>query len=244
MERHQTSLTAPERYVRTAAEPWHTTLLGVSQIASESIFNSMTTTAASRFAPALNVPEHFLVQLLHIEDRRFLLHPGVDPLAIVRAVVANSTRSGAIQGASTITQQVHTIRWHAKGVRRRGLLNKAFQAAWALAEETRRSKFDILKEYLSTVYWGLSYHGIDEAASGYFRTTRERLTVAQSFFLVERLASPDSVLPGRIQSLLQWKSISEILLRNPKTHEEIVALYNEHLRCGDNLHNLLISTGA
>lgn len=238
------SLTAPDKSIRTV-EPRPTTLLGVCQIASESIFNSMVTTAAGRFASALDVPEHFLVQLLHIEDKRFLLHPGVDPLAIVRAVIANGTRSGAIQGASTITQQLYNVRRDAKGVRRRrGLVNKGFQAAWALSEEAHRSKFDLLEEYLNTVYWGLSYHGIDEAVSGYFETTRERLTVAQSFFLVERLASPNSVLPGRVQSLLQRKSISEVLLRNLETHEELVALYNEHLRCGDKLHELLTLTGA
>lgn len=186
------------------------------------------------------MPEHFIVQLLHIEDKRFVLHPGVDPLAVMRAIVANSTKSGVLQGASTITQQLYNIRRNAQSVhRRRGLVNKASQAAWALVEEAHRSKIEILKEYLNTVYWGLSYHGIDEAASGYFGTTRERLTVAQSFFLVERLANPNSVRISRVEALLQRNPISEVLLRDPQTREEFVTLYDKHLHCGDSLREFL-----
>lgn len=168
--------------VRTRAK---SLLFDTCQVVSESLFTAPVSRTASHLAPVLSVPDYFLAQLLHIEDKRFTLHPGIDPIAVVRAIAANGTRTGVLQGASTITQQLYNVRQDEAGreiAHRRGLKNKIRQVAWALAEESRRSKFEILEEYLSTIYWGFSYQGIDEAASGYLGTTREKLSVAQSFF--------------------------------------------------------------
>ncbi len=220
-----------------ADSPWPTNLLRACQATSEWVFDISVATAATRFAPALGVPKHFVVQLLHIEDKRFLLHPGVDPIAIVRAVVANSTRTGVIQGASTITQQLYNVRQEEKDIRRRGFANKVRQAAWALAKEARRSKFEILEEYLRKVYWGSNYHGVDEASSGYFGTSREKLTAAQSFFLVERLAAPNFVRLSRVESLLKRHFVLELLSGHAGACEELVALYDEHFHCGNELRD-------
>lgn len=143
------------------------------------------------------------------------------------------------QGASTITQQVYNIRQQKKGVRRRGLANKMRQAAWALAEETRRSKFEILEEYLDHVYWGVDYYGIDAASKHYFGTYREELTVAQGFFLIDRLATPNLVRLSRIESLFERRFFSELFSRNVEASEELIALYDEHFRCGIALRNIL-----
>src|SRR5947209_1333234 len=43
---------------------------------------------------------------LAAEDHRFWRHPGVDPIAVARAVVHDIRRRGAAEGGSTITQQV------------------------------------------------------------------------------------------------------------------------------------------
>src|SRR5688500_6828297 len=40
-----------------------------------------------------------------VEDHRFFMHPGVDPIALGRAVLRN-VRSGPRQGGSTLTQQL------------------------------------------------------------------------------------------------------------------------------------------
>lgn len=227
------------RGARTLRTTWPTKLLDACQIASESIFDSSVATATTQFAPRLRVPEHFLAQLLQVEDKRFLLHPGVDPVALARAVVANSTGTGVTQGASTITQQLYNIRQGEKGVRRRGLANKLRQTAWALAEETRRSKFEILKEYLDHVYWGVDYYGIDAASNGYFGTHRARLTVAQGFFLVDRLATPNLVRLSRTRSLFERRFFSELFSRNIEAREELIALYDKQFRCGAALRNSL-----
>jgi membrane peptidoglycan carboxypeptidase len=167
------------------------------------------------------------------------LHPGVDPIAIVRALAANGIETGVLQGASTITQQLYNIRQEARGIwRKRTLLSKLSQAVWALAEETRRSKREILREYLNTIYWGRSYYGIEAAASGYFGTTKENLTIAQSFFLVERLASPNIVIIDRVAALLKRSSILALFSQDAVAWGELVFIYHDYFRYGDELCRL------
>jgi membrane peptidoglycan carboxypeptidase len=243
MRKTKTSSLPLKALVEIAAHD-RTTLLSFDtcQLISESLFNSLVSRTADRLAPTVSVPRHFLVQLLHIEDKRFILHPGVDPIAVVRAMAANGTRTGVLQGASTITKQLYNVRQDRNtvyGARRRGLRNKLRQATWALAEEARRSKFKILEEYLSTIYWGFSYQGIDEAASGYLGTTREKLSVAQSFFLAERLASLNLALPSRIGSLLRRHAIMKLFSHQREARDELVVIYDKHFQCGNKIHKLL-----
>ncbi len=40
------------------------------------------------------------------EDQRFWRHPGIDPLAILRAAMTNLSHGRIVSGASTITQQL------------------------------------------------------------------------------------------------------------------------------------------
>ncbi|HSA95776.1 MAG TPA: transglycosylase domain-containing protein, partial [Acidobacteriota bacterium] len=59
-----------------------------------------------RFPAGESAPERFFEVLVRLEDKRFYRHPGVDPLAVARAVRQN-LRSGRVEsGASTITMQV------------------------------------------------------------------------------------------------------------------------------------------
>jgi membrane peptidoglycan carboxypeptidase len=205
------------------------TIVAGGQVASELTFNPIVTAKATRVAPIMNVPAYFLVQLLQIEDKRFFLHPGVDPIAVVRASAANIVGYGVVQGASTITQQLYNIRRDEKGLaRHKGVTNKVLQTAWALAKDARSSKLEILEEYLGTVYWGRSYRGIDAAALGYFNTTRDQLTPAQSFFLAERLAGPNIIIVDRVRALLRRSPILRLLSEYGDSWEELSAIYDEH----------------
>ena len=59
-----------------------------------------------RDVPLADIPEHLQHAFIAVEDHRFYLHPGVDPLALGRAVVRNVTEPGTPEGASTLTQQL------------------------------------------------------------------------------------------------------------------------------------------
>ena len=83
--------------------------------------------AARRYAGTLRTPEHFVRMLLLIEDKRFLVHPGVDPIAVIRAMAFNA-RGGVLQGASTVIQQLYNIRRKDRGPTRRSLTYKLKQS--------------------------------------------------------------------------------------------------------------------
>ena len=56
--------------------------------------------------PEGEVPDFFARALLHYEDRRFAYHPGIDPVAVVRAAWANLRAGGVVSGASTLSMQL------------------------------------------------------------------------------------------------------------------------------------------
>ena len=179
---------------------------------------------ARGLAEAVSVPDYFIEMLLWVEDKRFLIHFGVDPLAMIRAMLFN-VRGGVVQGASTISQQVYTIRWSNAGGGYRDWRYKAKQIPWSLVHSILNRKREILKEYLNTIYWGRSYFGIDNAAKGYFNRTRQSLSVAESFFLAERLAAPNRISLGRISHLLRRSPIEATLCCHGCTAGEVLRLY-------------------
>jgi len=127
------------------------------------------------------------------EDRRFYQHAGLDLTGLLRA--GWSSLSGkALEGGSTLTQQLvkNTLLARLHGAR---TLNRKAQEAWlALQVERRYSKADILKAYLSTSYWGEANGGqligARQAARGYFQTSQSRLNLAQSAYLAVLLPAP------------------------------------------------------
>jgi penicillin-binding protein 1A len=56
--------------------------------------------------PIEQAPQDLINALLASEDSDFFEHPGIELTGIIRAALSNMTSSGALQGASTITQQV------------------------------------------------------------------------------------------------------------------------------------------
>jgi membrane peptidoglycan carboxypeptidase len=78
-----------------------------------------------------------------------------------------------------------------------------------LAFEAGRT--DLLCEYLNSVYFGRSYVGVAAAARGYFRCTALDLSRAQSLFLAERIALPNSFRLPRIRNIVRRKAIRRML---------------------------------
>jgi len=126
------------------------------------------------------------------EDRRFWQHPGVDPLAIVRAL----TQIGAQpSGASTITQQL-ARRLYLSDDTASLPVRKAHEALIALQLEARRSKTELLDLYLNDVYYGRGAYGIEAAARVYFGLSAANLDLAHAAYLAglpQRPASYDSI---------------------------------------------------
>src|SRR3546814_1771861 len=100
-------------------------------------------------APA-EIDPLYLAMLTAIEDRRFAKHPGVDPLAIVRALGQMLAAGRVVSGASTLTMQ--TVRL--LDPRPRTVGAKLLEAARALVLEWRLDKPQILSLYLTLAPYG------------------------------------------------------------------------------------------
>src|SRR3546814_13709225 len=100
--------------------------------------------------------------LTAIEDRRFAKHPGVDPLAIVRALGQMLAAGRVVSGASTLTMQ--TVRL--LDPRPRTVGAKLLEAARALVLEWRLDKPQILSLYLTLAPLGGHIEEIGKASCG------------------------------------------------------------------------------
>ncbi|HTO22345.1 MAG TPA: transglycosylase domain-containing protein [Spirochaetia bacterium] len=131
-----------------------------------------------RVGPA-GIPPQCARMFVEMEDARFRWHPGVDPLALARAVLDGVLERGARSGASTITMQL------ARLVQRRPrTLGGKLSEAWdALRIESRLTKDRVLAEYLDSVPFGRNTLGVGAAAWTYFGTDLGRLSRAQLLLL-------------------------------------------------------------
>src|SRR5947207_4580677 len=112
------------------------------------------------------------------EDRRFLQHFGVDPIAVARALANTSAPSGA----STITQQL-ARRLYLADDSSPLAVRKVHEALIALQLEANRSKAEILQLYLNDVYYGRGAYGVEAAARIYFGVGAANLDLAHAAYL-------------------------------------------------------------
>jgi membrane carboxypeptidase/penicillin-binding protein len=193
--------------------------------------------AARHYSRLISTPAHFVEMLLWIEDKRFAIHIGLDPVAVLRALYFD-LRGRKLQGASTIPQQVYNIRWR-RAASQRSLVYKLKQACWSIYLSVSSNKAAILSEYVDSVYWGRSFYGLDRAAYGYFKKTRDTLSVAESFFLAERLANPNRVSGQRILNLVTRDPIRSKLVRHNLELKDIIEIYEQICGTGGEICRLL-----
>ncbi|WP_042690982.1 transglycosylase domain-containing protein [Azospirillum sp. B506] len=140
-----------------------------------------------------DLPPHLVGAVLAIEDRRFYSHFGIDPLGLARAVYVNWRSGRAVQGGSTITQQL------AKNLfltPEKSLKRKIQEAMLALWLESRFTKDQILTAYLNRVYLGAGTFGVDAAARTYFGKPATEVDVRESAVLAGLLKAPSRYAPS------------------------------------------------
>ena len=59
-----------------------------------------------RFPYNNHVPQKFIDCITTFEDKRFFDHPGVDPIAMSRAMIKNIRNRSVVQGGSTLAMQL------------------------------------------------------------------------------------------------------------------------------------------
>ncbi|MDE3001441.1 MAG: penicillin-binding protein 1C [Gemmatimonadota bacterium] len=129
--------------------------------------------------------------VLLFEDRRFYRHPGVDPLALLRAVYQNIRSGTVVSGASTLTMQIARM----TSQRKRTYLNKALEMLQAMKIERHYDKKQILNLYMDHAPYGGNIVGYRAAAQRYFGKSPERLTWGEAATLAVLPNAPGLISP-------------------------------------------------
>src|SRR5262245_3659798 len=139
------------------------------------------------------IDQRYLRLLLAWEDQRFHDHPGVDPVAALRAAYQMAANARVVSGASTITMQVARL----MEPRRRTLAAKALQMARALQIDLHLTKDEILELYLTLAPFGGNLEGVRAASFAWFGKEPKRLTIGEAALLVALPQSPERRRPDR-----------------------------------------------
>lgn len=141
-----------------------------------------------------DIPLHVRQAFIAAEDKNFYKHPGVDPIAILRAIVANIRHGEVRQGASTITQQVARNLFLTPD---RSVKRKIREAILALKIERHFTKDQILEMYLNYIYLGQGAYGVEAASRIYFGKSVKDLTIDEAAILAGLPKAPTRYNPFR-----------------------------------------------
>ena len=149
------------------------------------------------------------------EDRRFFSHPGVDPIALVRAAWTTYMQRSRVIGASTITMQLARLRFD---MNTRTPLGKLAQAGRAIQLERHYGKAEILEAYLNLAPYGGNVEGIGTASRVYFNKPASALDLGEALALVVVPQNPTARFPGRAAGRTKLLAARERLLDAWRTY--------------------------
>jgi penicillin-binding protein 1C len=139
------------------------------------------------------VAPELVAALVAAEDRWFGLHPGINPLAVIRAFAQNVLAGRIVSGASTIPMQVARV----VGGRPRTLRAKLVESFRALQLTWHLDADEILEIYLNLVPFGGNLEGVGAAAWGHFGKRPDELSIAEAALLVALPRAPTRHDPAR-----------------------------------------------
>lgn len=184
--------------------------------------------------------DHLITLLIFIEDKDFYHHCGISLKSFPR-IILYFLKNKKLIGGSTISQQLFRSLFvieYNKTFRRK-LAELCFTPVWL---EQYFTKNEILHLYLASVRFEKGVIGIPSAIK-YFNMNGKKLSKAESFFLIERIANINSkILPQRICLLIKKLIDTKIISKDDA--KEIYLIFRKQklanrINCDDcNLENL------
>lgn len=142
--------------------------------------------------PFENISPYIKNATISIEDVDFYKHFGIQPTAIIRAIIANIIGGGSVQGGSTITQQVikNSLLTQDKTITRK-------LKEWILAIKVERvlTKDQIFETYLNENPYGGSLYGVEEASKAFFGKSAKDVTLAEAAYIAAIPQAPTYYSP-------------------------------------------------
>ncbi|HEX6516953.1 MAG TPA: transglycosylase domain-containing protein [Nocardioidaceae bacterium] len=148
--------------------------------------------------PLTQISRNMVKAIVAIEDYRFYEHGALDLRGTLRAFLTNQAQGGAVQGGSSITQQMvkQTLLYQADSAKERKeateetYARKIRELRYAIAFEKNYSKDWILERYLNIAYFGDGAFGVQSAARHFFSKNAKDLNVLESATLAGLVKNP------------------------------------------------------
>ncbi len=178
--------------------------------------------------PFADMPDVVKFATISLEDQEFYHHFGVNPAAILRAVLKDIITLEKAQGGSTITQQLvkNTLLTNEKSLTR-----KVKEVILSIELEAKYSKDEILEMYLNEIPYGSNAYGIEAAAQTFFGKSARELTLDEAALLAalpqattyySPYGSHTDALSGRQSYVL--KQMADLGYITPEQRDEAIAI--------------------
>ena len=163
--------------------------------------------------PIASISRHLQNAFVAVEDHRFFRHPGVDPIALARAIARNLSEPGTVEGGSTITQQLARTLFLSN---RKSYGRKLREAVLSLLIEAQLTKEQILELYLNRIYLSGGVYGVEAMSRRVFDKPAARLTIAESALIAGLARAPATLSP--------WSNLDRAIERS----HIVLARMHEH----------------
>jgi penicillin-binding protein 1A len=158
--------------------------------------------------PLEDIPAQLVNAIIAVEDSRFYQHFGIDLKGITRALIQDIRHMKAVQGGSTLTQQLAKVLFLTP---EKKLIRKIREAVLAINIERRYTKDEILTFYLNQIYLGDGAYGVEAAARTYFGVSVTDLDLVQCAMLAGLPRSPTRYSPRKNPDLARTRM--QVVLR-------------------------------
>jgi membrane peptidoglycan carboxypeptidase len=148
--------------------------------------------------PLNSISRPMVKAIVAIEDYRFYDHGALDIKGTLRAFITNQANGGAVQGGSSITQQMvkQTLLYQAENDEEKAAATeetyarKIRELRYAIAFEQNHTKDWILERYLNIAYFGDGAFGVQSAARHFFSKNANKLNLLESATLAGLVKNP------------------------------------------------------
>lgn len=140
-----------------------------------------------------DLPKNLVDATVAVEDHRFWNHGAIDPLGIARAMFSNIKAKEAVEGGSSITQQVAKNLYFME--EKENFNRKSAELIMSYEIDKTYSKEEIIELYVNTIYYGNGYYGIRSASKGYFNKEPKDLTLDECTLLAGVPNAPSVYAP-------------------------------------------------
>jgi penicillin-binding protein 1A len=182
-----------------------------------------------------HIPDCLDQALISVEDKRFMLHGGIDLIALIRVAFEDVENDRIDHGGSTLTLQLARMMLH---ISRRQptelaeLTSKLRMLRGALIIEHDFRKQEILELYFNAVYLGRGATGVTAAAQAYFNMPLQKLNKGQCVYMAGLPLAPArfGADPSGAAAMARYRHVIATMRRNGfLTAHQAIAVADEPL---------------